>query len=639
MGPEPERVTKRFPVLLFVLGAWPAGAVAQDPVPDSLPRPDSAEVARMAPDSVTADTLTTDSVPDFHNLPAHADGVRSGWEMGTWNWDHEQIMASGAHTLVELVDEVPGVVPLQAGDYGTPAAFSAFAHGAGGVRVIRDGFELLPMSGGVVDLQRVGLGGIERVRVRRSGGRILVEMWSLDYEDHRPYSLVEAGTGDLDNNLFRGTFTAPNALGGSLGLALERSDTRGAGGRETGSRTGSWVRYQLHRGEAAGIALDYRRMGSRSEVADYPAPVTRTDVTLRGRARLADGVVAELFTGRHTVDTDDERPLYATEGGGRTQHGGRLSLEAAGLWADGAFRLIGGDDLLENRLDVEGGWRREGLGGVTGRVTREDWKGARPWSRSVGGWVEPLAGVTLFGDWSSGRYGARSGPVLDRTPPPVAEPDPDDPEAPVDPAQPAWESRRPATLWLTDRTTYRAGAMLSWRGATVSAAALGLEHDVSLPLGLAPDLGADPVPGVTRRGWEAHGRVPTPLEGLDLVGSYQEWDRPGPYLPARIYRGAFDFHRVYMDSENLELRASVGVRGHDPMQVFAPPPDDDPDGTQLVTVPFYQSWDARIQVRIVTVRIFVSWENVTVRRNLQAFPGRVLPALRTSYGLRWTMRN
>ncbi|MEX2467476.1 MAG: Plug domain-containing protein [Gemmatimonadota bacterium] len=617
---------KRLFLLLLALALAPEVAVAQDPPP---PRPAPDSVAAAPPDSLAA----ADTLPTFHNLPSLEDAIPAKWATGVWSWDHEQILASGANTLVELFDEVPGVVPLRAGDYGTPSAFSAFGLGAGGVRVLRDGFELLPLGGGVTDLQRIGLGGIGRIRLHREGGRLLVEMWSLEHDDGRPYSLVEAGTGDLDNNLFRGTFLAPNAFGGSLAVGLERSDSRGAARGETGSRTGSWLRYQLHRGDAAGIGLDFRRMTSRSEVADYASPSTRTDVTLRARARLGEGVVAEASAGRSSHDVDDERLFYATEGGRTTQHGLRLATEHGGLWSNAAFRLFRGDDLVENRLDLAGGWTRAGVGGATARFSREDWVGARPKSYGVRAWAGPVAGITLFGSMDSGRYGARLGPVLD-----VAPPEPVEPTDPTDPTVPTWSDRSDPVLYVTDRTTYRAGASFSWRGAMASAAALGVEQDPALPLGLAPDLGTAPVPGGTRRGWEAHGSIPGPLDGLRIVGSYQEWDVPAPYLPRRIYRGALDYHQTFMETGTLELRAYLGVRGHDPMQVFATP-DADGAGTDLTTVPFFQSWDGRIQIRIVTVRIFVSWENAFVRRNLQAFPGRILPPLRTSYGIRWTMWN
>ena len=615
--------------LFLALVLVPGTAVAQDP-PPRLPPGDS--VAIVPPDSLVAGA---DTVPTFHNLPALPDGGPSGWAAGVWSWDHPAILASGANTLVELFDDVPGIVPLPAGDYGTPAAFSAFGLGAGGVRVLRDGFELIPLAGGVTDLQRVGLAGIGRIRLRREGGRMLVEMWSLEHDDARPFSLVEAGTGDLDNNLFRGTFLAPNALGGSLAVALERSDSRGAARGETGSRTGSWLRYQLNRGDDAGLALDFRRMTSRSEVAAFPSPSTRTDVTLRGRARLAEGVVAELFTGRSSHAVDEERLFYATEGGRTSQHGLRVAAERAGFWSSGSFRIFGGDDLLENRLDLSGGWSRPSIGGAMARFSRDDWKGARPKSYGAHAWAGPVAGITLFGSMDSGDYGARSGPVLDVAPP---EPEAPDPTEPTEPGIPAWSVRTDPVLQVADRTTYRAGAALSVRGFELSGAVLGVEQDASLPLGLAPDLGAMPASGATRRGWETRGALPGPIEGLRIVGAYQEWDEPGPYLPRRIYRAALDFHRTYMETGNFELRAYLGVRGHDPMQVFVPG-GADPDAPSLATVPFFQSWDGRIQVRIVTVRIFVSWENAFVRRNLQAFPGRPLPALRTSYGLRWTMWN
>jgi hypothetical protein len=78
---------------------------------------------------------------------------------------------------------------------------------------------------------------------------------------------------------------------------------------------------------------------------------------------------------------------------------------------------------------------------------------------------------------------------------------------------------------------------------------------------------------------------------------------------------------------------SVGVEGRDPMIVPLA------DGDLPATVPFYQSWKAFVQVRVLTVRLFVAWENFTVRRANQDFPGRVLPIFRAHYGVRWTLWN
>ena len=78
-----------------------------------------------------------------------------GWETGVWSWNQSEIMATAANTLAELVAEVPGMIVLVGGDYGTPAALSAFGTGGGGVRIFRDGFELPPLGGGVADLARI----------------------------------------------------------------------------------------------------------------------------------------------------------------------------------------------------------------------------------------------------------------------------------------------------------------------------------------------------------------------------------------------------------------------------------------------------------------------------------------------------
>jgi hypothetical protein len=57
------------------------------------------------------------------------------------------------------------------------------------------------------------------------------------------------------------------------------------------------------------------------------------------------------------------------------------------------------------------------------------------------------------------------------------------------------------------------------------------------------------------------------------------------------------------------------------------------------SVPFYQNWFVRLQIRIVTVRAFFMWENFTIRQRNQDFPERILPATRSIYGVRWTLRN
>lgn len=589
-------------------------------------RPDSAAVADSAaapPDSLgqeVQDSLPPDTI--YYNLPAIESGVPSGFATGIWEWSREDILTSTANTLAELLAEEPGVIQLLGGDYGTPAALSAFGSGSGGVRIVVDGFELTPLAGGVADLQRIGLGGLAGVRLERSGGEMLIEMTSYRYDDGRPFTLVEAGTGQLDTNLFRGTFAEPTLFFGSLAVALERVDTRGYGDDEGGSRTGYWARYQLHARDRAGIAFDVRRMTSKTEVSDYASSVQRTDLTVRGRVEIVDGLVAEAYTGRSSHDVNDSREEYGYEGGTRVQHGFRLGARWNGLWARGALRLNRDDDLPSRRLEGSGGLTLDRVG-AWGRVSVSRWAGSDVLGFGVGGWLGPIAGVTLFGSYEGGEYGGRAGPVRDELPEPVI---PGPLPTPLPDPSPH----------LMERSLLRGGASVSLAGIVLGGAGLRAETDVHVPLELELDRGSSPVPGRERLGFEAFASLPVPLlEGLRLEGSYQQWDVDGPYLPRRIYRGSFEFHRVYLESGNFELWWSVGVRGHDPSSVFVS--SGGVDG--LETVPFYQNWYGRITARIIDVRLFLTWDNFAIRRNLQNFPGRLQPPTRSFFGLRWDLWN
>ena len=612
--------------LVYITSFGAREAWTQDPpdtlqvITDSL-SVDSLE-AVLVSDSASADTI-------YYNLPHFEGRVPDGWETGVWSWDRSAIMASSANTLAELVAEVPGVIVLLGGDYGTPAAISAFGSGGGGVRILRDGFELFPVDGGVTDLARVGLGGIERVRLERSLGELLIEMWSHEFDDGRPYSLIEAGTGELETNLFRGLYADPTALGGSLGLALERVDTQGPGRKESGNRVGSWIRYQIHRGDDAGLAVDFRRMGTKTAVTDFASSVTRTDWAARFRVRLADNLTAEAYTGNSSHGVEDTRDPYVLEGGSRAQHGLRFGYGRRGLWGRAEYRLFGGD-LPNGRFDFQAGLDLENLGGLAGSMARSSWSETTAVSQQVRVWTRPYFGFSFFGSWESGAHGSRTLPIMDGVPESnsaAAE------KALVTPAD------RPDPFGITDRTATRFGTRFAWRDVTISVARLRVESDSLIPLGIELDRGSPLLSGAISEGWEAWGSLPAVLAGLRLEGSVQQWQKDAPYLPKRIYKAALVYRRSFLESGNLELWGTLGVRGHGPMTVHILKRGSEAEDHSLETVPVYENWYGRIQVRVVTVRIFVAWENITINRNLQMFPGRVLPALRSVYGIRWSLWN
>ncbi|MDH3270481.1 MAG: Plug domain-containing protein [Gemmatimonadota bacterium] len=601
--------------LFAVVGAPPLGA--QNPV-DSLQVVDSTLLADTA--GVPSDSLAADSV--FYNLPIVQARVPGGYHTGVWTWDRHSIMASGANTLAELFEEIPGLIPLMGGDYGTPAAMSAFGRGSGAYRIVRDGFELYPVDGGVVDLQHVGLSGVQRIRLDRSMNQMVVEIWTHRFDDGRPFSVIEAGTGDLDTNVLRGVYTDPTALGGSIGVGLERLDTRGSGqGREEGgNRTGTWARYQYHFGDRAGLSLDARRVGSQTRVEQYAPEVSRTDVVLQGSIRLGEGVTLQGMTGRSSLAREPTlSEEYTRIGGSRRQHGLRLGLERGSLWLNGEFRSY--EAGLPTRQYGASGGSSAAWGGVAARVSRSSWLGEGAMDTGLRLWLTPLSFVTLFGAYETGDYGARAGPIEDEVPrPPLID-----------------DGGVAGSAIITERESLRVGGMLSRWGVSIGGAALYTYADEVSPLGLELDAGAPSTQGVHRNGFEATAVLPMPLDGLTLEGSYQWWDEAGVYQPGQIYRGSFEFHRVFKESGNLEVWGSLGVRGHDPMLTFAPTTAE--GGAGIVPVPFYQSWHAHLQVRVVTVRLWIGMDNMTFRRNLRSYPGRPLPVGRSFFALRWDLWN
>ncbi|MFW5904972.1 MAG: hypothetical protein ACOCUZ_02025, partial [bacterium] len=162
--------------------------------------------------------------------------------------------------------------------------------------------------------------------------------------------------------------------------------------------------------------------------------------------------------------------------------------------------------------------------------------------------------------------------------------------------------------------------------------------DSLLPMGLPFDREGLAVPGGPRSGVEAAARLPLDrvLQGLALEGEAQFWSQAPEwrYAPRRSYQAQVRFHDVFLDTRNLEVWSEIGVRGRDGMPVpFAD------EAQEPARVPFGQSWYARLQIRVVSVRVFVLWENFTLRDSNQDLPGRILPQTRAMYGVRWTLWN
>ncbi len=662
---------RKLPLLLVLyLLLCPASLTGQV-VPDSLRRPpdtlpDSLAAVGDSALALEGQETPADSIMPEDTLPAlkHprlATPTPAGWEQGIWQWDREGILGSRALTLAELVSEVPGMVLLRGGDYGLPVSVSAFGAGGGRIRVFRDGIEMVPLEGSTPDLSRIGMAGLRSVRVVRGVGEVRIELERMLAESGRPLSLVEAGTGDLNTNVFRGTFVQPRAFGGSLALALDRVDSRGFQGSEPGSGSGGWIQFGRGIGSRGSVVLDFSRTSSSRGTVYSPPSASRTDWNLRSRWDLGRGLVGDLFYASSSLSTDSATSFeFGLET--RSRYGALLGFGSEQIRAVARIQKNSGEGIAKSSAFLEAAGALGRFGGLGGEFEWEDWGEETVTRTRLRGWTAPVYGLSLFAERSSGSWGL---PYLPEAP--LSEADTltggEDPQ-PADSTGPALPGPR-----FSDVEGTRFGLRYSWRGLSLAAARVSATSDSLFVLGLPTDRSGETRSGGTRDGFELSGRLPLYPKGFALVGSYQWWDQlesvfsepvdslgsggelprepvpdedmPWRYLPRQSYDASLTFHDTFFPTGNLELWFDLGVKGRDPMVVpFSEVAETTAGPVQVPSmVPFYQSWYVRLQIRVVSVRAFIMWENFTIRQGNRDFPDRNLPFSRSLYGVRWTMWN
>ncbi len=641
--------------LATVLAAASAGA--QEP-PDTLQAsPDSIQQSAVA-DSLASDSVEVDSLPPPPVFPSLPDPVPEGLPSGIWEWDRNELMSTRGQTLWELLSDVPALLTVRSGDFGSAVAVFPVGYSGGAIRVYYDGVEHLPLEGSVPDLARVPLSGLERVRVVRRPGGLEVHLFRYVHSDAEAFTLIEAGTGDLDTNLLRATFSFPRVLAGKASVAIERLDTQGRD--MPGAVTGAWFRYSLHRGDNAGIRFEIRRMAAdRDGFTESPGTVSRSDWTLQGIWAPAQGMLAEAWGTGGSVSTGDSTAVFPFLAESRGQYGGRLSAHRGPVWGRATARFNDGAGVPGRDLSAELSAVSERWAGMNIRLRRESWDDRTGGGYDLSAWVTPVSHVTLFAERGSG---TRSVPYLSPLPPE----EPKD-TATVTEEEPDSAEMQPASRF-TKRSGVRLGARARWRDIELSAARVSAEADSVWPTQLLFDRGGLVVSQPHRQGWEMAGRIPLRPEGLYFTGEVQLWEAADSvqalYFPDHMYRGSFSFHRVFRESGNFELWVDLGVHGRSPMNVpLGVPPgidtaaveapvavlgaargsaayarDDEPELVPDI-VPFYQNWYFRLQMRFLTLNIFATIDNLTLRRNNQDVPGRLLPGTRSFYGVRWTFRN
>jgi hypothetical protein len=125
-----------------------------------------------------------------------------------YRWDREAMFASGAVTVLDLLERIPGVLGLRSGWIPSPQ-LASYAGDLGRVRLYLDGVELDPLetrTGGLYDLQQIDLWTLEDIAIERGASELRVYMRTWSVRNTTPYTRTDVSTGDDDTNVYRGFY-------------------------------------------------------------------------------------------------------------------------------------------------------------------------------------------------------------------------------------------------------------------------------------------------------------------------------------------------------------------------------------------------------------------------------------------------
>lgn len=315
---------------------------------DSTRRTDSVRVAAPAPpqpdviiDTAARDRIRADSArarADTIKAPLTGSPTPTLVEIADrYVWDREALFASGALTVLDLLERIPGLTGFNA-HFIASAQTAAYLGQPGRVRVFYDGIELDvldPRTSGPMDLAEVQLWSLEEVAIERGAAELRVWMRSWRVRRSTPSTRTDILTGDEETNVYRAFYGKRFRHGEALQLAAQRYNTSpgrfGGGGDD--------------------LAL-LSRLGFARRGWSIDAFVLRSLRTREPQQQLFGGAAITDFKGRRT-------DAYVRVGLGDTERGPWLHLTAASL----GFREStpsSGDDTTRSRAQyvAAAGWSR-----------------------------------------------------------------------------------------------------------------------------------------------------------------------------------------------------------------------------------------------------------------------------------------
>lgn len=244
---------------------------------DSVVRLDSARVPR---DTIKAPLAAAEA-------PTLAD------PSGSFVWDRRDVFSTGALTVQDLLDRMPGATGLRSGWISQPMVTS-FLGDPGRVRVFLDGLELRELDprmegrGRMWDLTQIPLWALDDIRVERGASEIRIHMRSWRVDRTTPYTRTDVYTGDQATNLYRGLFGRRYEHGEAIQLAGQQFGTNPGRLIESSDQLGVLARVGMARDQWSADALllrgDRNRGRTFTETLNDTIPSTestRTDAYVR----------------------------------------------------------------------------------------------------------------------------------------------------------------------------------------------------------------------------------------------------------------------------------------------------------------------------------------------------------------------
>ena len=175
------------------------------------------------------------------------------------------MFASGALTVADLIERVPGVTGFRSGWLASPK-YGAVNGDLTRIKVFYDGIEMdnLDPRSPVLDLTLVELWTLESVQIERFANEVRVHVRSWRATSTDPYTRTDVFTGDENSNLYRGFYGKRWGSGFGLQLGGQQFSTRsprlGGGGDALSFMARVGIAKRVWSIDAYGV----RRSGSRS---------------------------------------------------------------------------------------------------------------------------------------------------------------------------------------------------------------------------------------------------------------------------------------------------------------------------------------------------------------------------------------